>query len=56
MTTILLIAAVALLAVAFSVGRRAWRGEMPGNPFVPLLLFVVGIGAGAAIYLAIGGV
>lgn len=56
MTTLLLLTGLALLAVALSVGRRAWRGEFDRNPFVGPFLLVVSVGAGAAIYLAIGGV
>jgi hypothetical protein len=55
MTLTLIITGLALLAVAVSVSRAAWRGEFEGNPFVPVFLLVVSIGAGAAFALAMGG-
>jgi hypothetical protein len=56
MTYAMTIAGLALLAVAVSVSRASWRGEFDRNPFVPVFLLVVSIGAGAAIALAMGGV
>jgi len=56
MTLTLIITGLALLAVAVSVSRAAWRGEFESNPFVPVFLLVVSIGAGAAFALAMGGV
>ena len=56
MNTVMLLTGIALLTVAVSVGRRAWRGSFEGNPFVAPFLMVVGVGGGIALYLATGGI
>ena len=56
MQFLMILTAVGLLAVGLSVGRAALRGEFGRIPFVPLLLAVCGLGSGAAIFLAFGGV
>lgn len=55
MTYAMTIAGLALLAVAVSVARAAWRGDFDRNPFVPVFLLVTSIGSGSAFALAMGG-
>lgn len=55
MTILFSIVAAALIAVGYSIGRASYMGEFGRNPFVPMVLSIIGLAAGVSIYLAIGG-